>query len=111
MVSCSNAGARIRSCSSDAFPELVASGRTFRPAWLAPLQFAVARHAVRFGLYGASKFALEALSDSYRYELSQLDIEVAVVHPSAYPTNFYSSTETPADPQRSIECGKIGQIS
>jgi NAD(P)-dependent dehydrogenase (short-subunit alcohol dehydrogenase family) len=63
-----------------------------------------------FGLYGASKFALEALSDSYRYELSQLGIDVVLVQPSAYPTNMYSSTQTPADPRRSTEYGEIGHI-
>jgi NAD(P)-dependent dehydrogenase (short-subunit alcohol dehydrogenase family) len=44
-----------------------------------------------FGIYGASKFAVEALTDSYRYELSQLGIDVALVQPSAYPTNMYAS--------------------
>src|SRR6266849_4435678 len=39
------------------------------------------------GLYGASKYAVEALTDSYRYELSQLGIDVVLVQPSAYPTN------------------------
>jgi short-subunit dehydrogenase len=41
-----------------------------------------------FGIYGASKFAVEALTDSLRYEVSQLGVEVVVVQPSAYPTNF-----------------------
>jgi NAD(P)-dependent dehydrogenase (short-subunit alcohol dehydrogenase family) len=36
-----------------------------------------------FGLYGASKYALEALTDSYRYELSQLGVDVVLVQPSA----------------------------
>ena len=38
-----------------------------------------------FGLYGASKFAVEALTESYRYELSQLGVDVVLVQPSAYP--------------------------
>ena len=32
-----------------------------------------------FGIYGASKFAVEALTDSLRYEVSQLGIEVTLV--------------------------------
>jgi NAD(P)-dependent dehydrogenase (short-subunit alcohol dehydrogenase family) len=39
-----------------------------------------------FGLYGASKFAIEALTDSYRYELSQFGVDVVLVQPSAYPS-------------------------
>lgn len=50
-----------------------------------------------FGLYGASKCAVEAMSDSYRYELSQLGIDVVLVQPSAYPTNMYAAAQQPTD--------------
>ena len=50
-----------------------------------------------FGIYGASKFAVEALTDSFRYELSQLGVDVVLVQPSAYPTNMYASMQQPAD--------------
>src|SRR5216684_3492430 len=40
------------------------------------------------GMYGASKLEVEELTDSIRYELSQLGVEVVAVQPSAYPTNF-----------------------
>ena len=63
-----------------------------------------------FGLYGASKFAAEALTDSYRYELSQLGVDVVLVQPSAYPTNMYTAAQQPADAQRGVAYGEIGAI-
>jgi NAD(P)-dependent dehydrogenase (short-subunit alcohol dehydrogenase family) len=63
-----------------------------------------------FGIYGASKFAVEALTDSYRYELSQLGIEVVMVQPSAYPTPMYANMQQAADPARATEYGEISQI-
>jgi len=60
-----------------------------------------------FGLYGASKQALEAMSDSYRYELSQLGVDVVLVQPSAHPTNMYASAQPPADPERGESYGDV----
>ena len=63
-----------------------------------------------FGLYGATKFAVEALTDSLRYEVSQLGIDVVLVQPSAYPTQMYASSIQPADTGRAAEYGKVGEI-
>jgi NAD(P)-dependent dehydrogenase (short-subunit alcohol dehydrogenase family) len=62
------------------------------------------------GIYGASKFAVEALTDSLRYEVSQLGIEVIAVQPSTYPTNFLASIQTPADTEVTKSYGEVGQI-
>lgn len=63
-----------------------------------------------WGLYGASKFAVEAMTDSYRYELSQLGVDVVLVQPSAYPTNMYAAMQQPVDAARAISYGEIGAI-
>jgi NADP-dependent 3-hydroxy acid dehydrogenase YdfG len=63
-----------------------------------------------FGVYGASKFAVEALTDSFRYELSQLGIDVVLVQPSAYPTNMYARIQHPADAATAAAYGEVGAI-
>ena len=63
-----------------------------------------------FGLYGASKYAVEALSDSYRYELSQLGVDVVLVQPSAYPTNMYAAAQQPADGELARSYGEIAEV-
>ncbi|MFA6968364.1 SDR family NAD(P)-dependent oxidoreductase [Bosea sp. (in: a-proteobacteria)] len=63
-----------------------------------------------FGLYGASKYAVEAMTDSYRYELSQLGVDVVLVQPSAYPTNMYAAAQQPADAACGAAYGEIGAI-
>src|SRR5438876_3885367 len=62
------------------------------------------------GIYGASKFAVEALTDSLRYELSQLGVEVVAVQPSAYPTNFLPGIQTPARTEVAESYGEVGRI-
>src|ERR1700758_1532789 len=63
-----------------------------------------------FGLYGASKMAIEALTESYRYELSQLGVEVVLVQPSAYPTNMYAAAQQAGDADRAKEYKEVGEI-
>lgn len=62
------------------------------------------------GIYGASKFAVEALTDSLRYEVSQLGVEVVEVQPSGYPTNFFINIQTPAGTDVAESYGEVGQI-
>jgi NADP-dependent 3-hydroxy acid dehydrogenase YdfG len=63
-----------------------------------------------FGIYGASKFAVEALTDSLRYEVSQFGVDVVLLQPSAYPTNMYATMQQPADTARLADYGDIAQI-
>ncbi len=63
-----------------------------------------------FGIYGASKFAVEAMSDSLRYEVSQFGIDVVLVQPSAYPTELFNSASQPIDTTRVSGYGEIGKI-
>lgn len=62
------------------------------------------------GLYGASKHAVEAMTESYRYELSQLGIDVVLVQPSAYPTQLYAAPQRAADAGRADEYGDIAAL-
>lgn len=62
------------------------------------------------GLYGATKFALEAMTEGYRYDLSQLGVDVVLVQPSAYPTNFFGTVQLPADGDRVAAYGEVAAI-
>ncbi len=63
-----------------------------------------------FGMYGASKYAVEALNDSLRYELSPFGVDFALVQPSAYPTHMYASAIQPSDEPRITSYGDVGEI-
>lgn len=41
-----------------------------------------------FGIYNASKFGVEGLSEAMRYELAPFGIDVAIVQPGPFSTNF-----------------------
>ncbi len=52
------------------------------------------------GLYGATKFALEGLTESYRYELAVLGIDAVIVEPGTYPTSISANNSAPEDQER-----------
>ena len=52
------------------------------------------------GFYCASKHALEALTDAYRYELAGVGIDSVSIQPGAYPTAIFGKIEAGADVAR-----------
>ncbi len=50
-----------------------------------------------FGIYCASKFAVEALAESYRYELNGFGIDSVIVEPGPFDTNLITAAPRPAD--------------
>ncbi len=49
-----------------------------------------------FGTYGATKFAVEAYSQSLRYEMAPHGIDIAIVEPGPFPTNLIESVQPEA---------------
>ena len=62
------------------------------------------------GLYCASKFALEALAEVYRYELASQGIDSVVVEPGAYATPAMGKLERGEDPGRKSGYGEMARI-
>jgi len=52
------------------------------------------------GLYGATKFALEGLTESYRYELAPFGIDAAIIEPGTFPTAISTKRQIAADTER-----------
>src|ERR1700730_15659361 len=52
------------------------------------------------GLYGATKFALEGLTESYRYEMAPFGIDAAIIEPGTYPTPIAAKHANAADTER-----------
>jgi NAD(P)-dependent dehydrogenase (short-subunit alcohol dehydrogenase family) len=48
-------------------------------------------------VYGASKFALEGLSEGLHYELRPFGVDVAIVQPGAFPTEMSEKTQSGSD--------------
>ena len=52
------------------------------------------------GVYTATKFAMEALTESYRDELAPFGIDAAIVEPGTYPTSITVNQVNAADTDR-----------
>lgn len=50
-----------------------------------------------FHSYNSSKFAVEALAEGYRYELSQYGVDSAIIEPGPFRTELVGNSPTPKD--------------
>ena len=62
------------------------------------------------GLYCASKFAMEALAETYRYELAALGIDSVIIEPGAYATPIMQKLERGEDPGRKAGYGEMAKV-
>jgi NAD(P)-dependent dehydrogenase (short-subunit alcohol dehydrogenase family) len=70
-----------------------------------------ARLSVPFqGPYSPSKWAAEALAESYRTEVSNFGIETCILEPGAFPTHFIGSLFQPSEKERSADYGAIKDL-
>lgn len=63
------------------------------------------------GFYCASKWALEALAEEYRYELAGQHIDSVIIQPGAYPTAVFDKIERTADTARTDTYGAVNGIA
>src|ERR1700722_10345999 len=63
-----------------------------------------------FGLYCASKFALEAFSEAYNYELAGQGIQSVSIQPGAYQTAIFGNIQVGEDNSRTETYGAANQI-
>jgi NAD(P)-dependent dehydrogenase (short-subunit alcohol dehydrogenase family) len=63
------------------------------------------------GVYCASKFALEALAEAYRFELSPFGIDSVLVEPGIHRTPILEKFLEPADQARVVDYGSAAQYA
>jgi len=62
------------------------------------------------GVYDATKWAIEALSENLAYELKPLGIDVAIVQPGIFPTELFQKLYNPSNPDVVAEYGKSAEL-
>ena len=63
-----------------------------------------------YSFYCASKFALEALAETYHYELAAQGIDSCIVQPGAYQTAVFGNFVRAADQARTNTYGAVNEI-
>ena len=63
------------------------------------------------GAYCASKFALEAIADTYRFELLPFGVDSVLVEPGIYRTPIFDRLLQPGDTQRLADYGESRQYA
>ena len=63
-----------------------------------------------FGTYCATKHALEAYSQSLRYEVAPFGVDIALVEPGPFGTNLLAGSEPPAHEAVRASYGDLGDL-
>jgi NAD(P)-dependent dehydrogenase (short-subunit alcohol dehydrogenase family) len=63
-----------------------------------------------FGVYHASKWGLEGLSEAMRYELAPLGIDVVLVEPGPFSTNFFGNIVQAAEADVAAAYTHVGEF-
>ena len=63
-----------------------------------------------FGTYSATKHALEAYSQSLRYEVAPFGVDVALVEPGPFPSNLLAAGKAPVRDDILDAYGDLGQV-
>jgi NAD(P)-dependent dehydrogenase (short-subunit alcohol dehydrogenase family) len=88
------------------------SMRERRSGLIINVSSAMGRIVIPFaGLYTASKYAVEGLSESYRYELATTGVDVVIVEPGGFMTPYWSGMMKPDDAARVETYGDAAGIA
>ncbi|MHA7130233.1 SDR family oxidoreductase [Algoriphagus namhaensis] len=63
-----------------------------------------------FGVYHASKWGLEGMSEAMRYELAPLGIDVVLVEPGPFATNFFGAMVNAEDQEVAEAYAHVGEF-
>ncbi|MCG8466587.1 MAG: SDR family oxidoreductase [Gemmatimonadetes bacterium] len=63
-----------------------------------------------FGVYHASKWGLEGMSEAMRYELAPLGIDVVIVEPGPFETNFFDNMKQGSRQDVMASYGHVGEF-
>ncbi len=63
-----------------------------------------------FGIYCASKYAVETLAETYRYELKPFGIDSVIVEPGPFATGLFRSAPKAADVGVLVEYGEFSRM-
>lgn len=64
-----------------------------------------------YGPYNASKWALEAMAENYRTELSAFGVDSCIVEPGGYATDFMDNLIRPSDATRNESYGEMAHAA
>jgi NAD(P)-dependent dehydrogenase (short-subunit alcohol dehydrogenase family) len=63
------------------------------------------------GLYSATKFALEALAESYRLDLMTSNVDSVIIEPAHYRTRYHEHLKRPDDRDACSSYGAMGRVA